>query len=485
MRYSLLVAVCQMGRTLLEAAQYLQNAPQNAPREELLQNGQQMLLQMRTVLTQHQTSLRGKAPLAALSEIEALWQSGGPELEAALKAFLQQLPQQVNYQVRAVFFAELGEKWDAMQTVYETMRADDRFDPVVVRTPIFRVTQQGGEQKQEVLYKDFLTPMGIPSLGYNEYDPAADCPELAFISQPYESCTLPQFWPQNIAQYTRLVYLPYFLQDQLHQNSLVALARMPVYSTAWKAVCSGQKHYDYYCRHARNEGANALVTGLPKTDPIVWLSQNPQSCPLPKGWEVLQGKTVFLWNSWYNMTVSSLRYFDELLKWFCAHRDCALIWRPHPMSDTVTKLYHPEQYPAYQEMLRQTRQAENILLDEESSCLAAFAASHAMISDYSSLQAQYLPMNKPVLWIKGEGFEFTGEQFIDVGWMEQANSAEEILAFLERIRAGEDRNAPLRAGILKRDLPLADGHCGERVCEALWQALHQEDGMDMPGARPD
>lgn len=484
MRYSMLAAVCRMGQTLLEAAQYLQNAPQNAPRAELLQNGRQMLLQMRTVLTRHRQSLRSKQPLAALNEIETLWQGGGPELLPALSAFLQQLPQQVNYQVRAVFFAELGEKWDAMQTVYETMRADDRFDPVVVRTPVFRVTQQDGEQKQEVLYKDFLTPMGIPALGYNEYDPAADCPELALISQPFEGATLPQFWPWNIAKYTRLVYLPYFLQDQLHQNSLSALTQLPVYSAAWKAVCSGQKHYDYYCRHAANKGANALVTGLPKTDPFVRLGQNPQSCPLPKGWEVLQGKTVFLWNSWYDIEFSSLRYFGEILEWFCAHKDCALIWRRHPMSDTVTKLYYPERYPFYQGMLRRARQTENILLDEEPSCLAAFAASHAMLSDYSSLQPQYLPLNKPVLWIKGEGFEFTGEQFVDPGWMEQADSAGGILAFLERIRAGEDRNAPLRATVLKRDLPLADGHCGERVCEALWQALHQEDGVTMAEKQP-
>lgn len=477
MRYSLLITICRMGQTLLEAAQYLQNAPQNAPREELLQNGRQMLAQMRAALTQHRDSLRSDAPLTALNEIEALWQGGGPELEAALSTFLRQLPQQVSCQVRAVFFAELGEKWDAMQTVYETMRADDRFDPVVVRTPVFRAVQQDGQQKQEILYNDFLTPMGIPSLGYDEYDIAADCPELAFTSQPYEGCTLPQFWPENLAKYTRLVYLPYFLPDQVHQNSVANQTQLRVYRAAWKAVCSSKKHCAFYCRHAANKGANALVTGLPKTDPVVRLSQNAKTCPLPKGWDALQGKTVFLWNSWYDLGVSSLRYFGELLEWFSAHKDCALLWRRHPMSDTVTKLYHSDQYPVYQKMLQRAREAENILLDEEPSCLAAFAVSRAMLSDYSSLQPQYLPMDKPVLWIRGGGFAFTGEQFIDPRWMEQANSAEEIFAFLERIRAGEDRNASLRAAILKRDLPLADGHCGERVCEAVWQALHEEDGF--------
>lgn len=474
MRYSLLATITQMANTLLEAAQYLQTAPKDAPREELLQNGGQMLAQIRAVLAQHRDSLRGEAPLTAINEIEALWQGGGSDLEAALAQFAQELPRQVQYQVRAVFFAELGEKWDAMQSVYEYMRADARFDPVVVRTPIFRVMQQDGRQKQEVLYKDFLTPMGIPALGYDEYDLAADCPELAFISQPYESCTVPQFWPENIAKYTRLVYLPYFLQDQVHQNSVVNSTQMPVYRAAWKVICSGEKQHAFYSRHAANKGANALVTGLPKTDPFVRLAQNPNAFPLPKGWEALQGKTVFLWNSWYDPSVSSLRYFDALLTWFHAHPDCALLWRPHPLSDTVCKLYYPEQYPACQRMVRYAKTAQNILLDEEPSCLAAFAVSRAMISDYSSLQPQYLPMDKPVLWIRGKGFQLTGEQLIDTRWMEQARSAEEIAAFLDRIRAGEDRNASLRAAILKRDLPLADGRCGERVVEAVWQALNEE-----------
>lgn len=475
MRYSLLATVCRMGQTLLEAAQYLRTAPQNAPREELMQNGRQMLAQMRSMLELHRADLCSGAPLARLAQIETLWEHSGQEqapetLEPLLAQFMRELPQQARYQVRAVFFAELGEKWDAMQSVYEFMRADPRFDPVVVRTPVFRVVQQSGKREQETIYRDFLTPMGIPSLGYDAYDLAADCPELAFISQPYESCTLPQFWPENIAKHTRLIYLPYYLPYTVAgHDDITAMAQMPVHRFAWKVACSGKKHYAFYCRHAENRGANALVTGLPKTDPIVAARQKPPS--LPDGWEALNGKTVFLWNSWYSIGASSLRYFDVLLEWFRAHGDCALIWRPHPMCDTVTKLYYPDQYPAWQEMLRQAEAAENVLVDRETSFLAAFSASHAMVSDTSSMLPQYLLFDKPTLWTRSR---LTGEEFIDCRWMEQAGRAEDILAFLERVRDHEDRNAALRTAICKRDLPLADGHCGERVCEAVWNALQEE-----------
>ena len=79
---------------------------------------------------------------------------------------------EISYQVRAVFFAEQGEKWDAMGSVYEYMRDDPRFDPVVVLMPIFRALKRAdGHVDQEIIYKDYLTPMGIPFYKYNQFAP--------------------------------------------------------------------------------------------------------------------------------------------------------------------------------------------------------------------------------------------------------------------------------------------------------------------------
>ena len=155
MRYSMLAYITKMSQTLLEAAQYLCGAPEEGLREELLDNGRQMLAQIRAVLEQHRDDLRSEAPLDKLSEIEDSWQAQSDGLEAELEQFIRCLPNEITYQVRAVFFAELGEKWDAMQSAYEYMRDDPRFDPVVVRTPVGRVVNRNGKQKQEIIYRDF------------------------------------------------------------------------------------------------------------------------------------------------------------------------------------------------------------------------------------------------------------------------------------------------------------------------------------------
>lgn len=472
MRYSMLVYIVKMCRTLSEAAEYLSTAPEGDLRFELLENGRQMFSQMRNVLEQHKADLHGAGTLDKLTELEEQW-GGGTDLAEELNAFAGELPKVVSYQVRAVFFAELGEKWDAMESVYEYMRDDPRFDPIVVRTPVGRVVERNGKHEQEIIYKDFLTPMGIPSLGYDEYDIEDDCPELAFISQPYESCTLEQFWPENIAKHTRLVYLPYFLPSIVLDDYPNTLCRMRVYDVAWRVIGSNEKHYKYYSRYAHNGGANMIVTGVPKIDPIVRLRR--QKVSLPAGWECIQGRKTFLWNTWYDTSASSFKYFESIFQWFSEHMDCALIWRPHPMTETVLKLYMPELYEKFQEYISRVKNASNMVMDLETSFEAAFVYSDAQISDHSSMMQQYLLMDKPLLWFLNLSSSMTGEELVGCGWMERAKGIDEIIAFLEHIRQGEDRNAQSRKETVRRDLPWADGRCGERVCETVWEAMHLED----------
>lgn len=478
MRYSLLVHLSRMANTLQEAAQYLGTPESSALREALMENGRQMLSQMKAVLEGHADDLKSSLPLERLIRLEELWERAGEDrdVESLLGEFAEKLPGEVRYQVRAVFFAELGEKWDAMESVYAYMRDDPRFDPVVVLTPVFRIVKQpDGTTKQDTIYKDYLTPLGIPFLHYQDYDIEKDCPELAFTSQPYESCTLPQFWAENIAKHTRLVYLFYYLPSFVVEDFPTAICRMPIYNFAWKIIGSNEKHYQYYKKYSYHNGVNMLVTGLPKADALVDLKTN--GVALPEGWKKLSGKKVFLWNSWFGGNCSLDCYFDTIVGYFKEHSDCALIWRPHPMTDTVTKLYYPGRYNEYLQRLHEVDHMPNAVVDRELSYKASFYYSDAQISDFSSLMVQYLFVDKPLLWMKNSVRNVTGEEFISGDWIERAFDKEGIIAFLERTRRGEDMTAALRKEICQRELPFSDGRCGERVCNVLYQALHEEDRL--------
>ncbi len=477
MRYSMLVYITNMGKTLLDAAGYLETAENAALKEELYANGRIMLERIERILAEHRGDLRSDSLMERLQNIRRQWETGGTyaSLQEELSEWIRRLPGGIDYRVRAVFFAELGGKWDSLESVYEFMRDDPRFDPVVVLTPVFRMANVNGEQRQEVIYSDYLTPLGIPFLGYSQYSLENDCPDLAFICQPYESCTLPQFWPEYIAAHTRLVYVPYFLTDIVLTQSPKELCQLKVYDVSWRVLGSSRQHYEYYRRYSRHQGHNMLVTGIPKIDPIIKAAKN--GVALPDRWEKIKGKRVFLWNTWYDISVSSVRFFDDIFKWFQEHEDCALIWRPHPMMETVTKVHTPELCSFFQHCIRRVTEAPNAILDQESSFLAAFVYSNAQFSDLSSMMPQYLPMDKPLLWIDVPVLVPTGEEFISTEWMEYTDNLQGIIQFLEQIRHGSDPKRELRAVIRQRDLPLADGRCGERVSLTLWKEMHAEDGL--------
>ena len=90
---------------------------------------------------------------------------------------------------------------------------------------------------------------------------------------------------------------------------------------------------------------------------------------------------------------------------------------------------------------------------------------------------QYLLMDKPLLWINTLATDLTGEEFVSTKWMERADNAEEVICFLDQIRFGKDATAEVRKSIIQKDIPFADGRCGERVCRILWEKMLIEDAL--------
>ena len=478
MRFSRLVQLVQVCQTVREAAEYNQKLEHPSINQDLLQNGKKMLEEMKEFLYQYQSDWINNNPIGLLDQIRSSWQFPfPPTITEQLEGLSASLKVDVKIQVRAVFFAELGGKWDSMESVYQYMRNDPRFDPVVVLTPIFRAKQINGKTETEVIYEDYLSKMGIPFLNYWEYDPEQDCPELAFISQPYEIATLPEFWAENISKYTRLVYLPYFIPHMMYSDSREVLCNMPIHTYAWRIAGSSQRFADYFSRYSQRHGENMMVTGIPKMDYVINLKNNP--CPIPQVWrQKIEGRTTILWNTWFDGNASSLDLLDQMLPWFSAHQEYALIWRPHPMSEAIMKLYQPEQYLKLEKMMDTVRSTNNMVLDTDAEYGPSFVCSHAQISDFSSMMTQYLLMDKPLLWIDIPGktlaVKESEEQMVSNHWMEKGANIEDIIAFLQRIRRGEDRNRTLRTEVRAQYLPLADGKAAERICERLWKDLSLE-----------
>ena len=478
MRFSRYVQLDQVCCTLMEAVDYIQGNDDSDLCRELLDHGTQMLQDFYAILMQYQPDWKNTKAKELLDEVISEWRNPLPDtITEHLTTLRISLKEDIAIQIRAVFFAELGSKWDSMASVYSYMCQDPRFDPVVVLTPILRAIKVDGETKSEIVYDDYLTPMGIPFYNYQDYSIEQDCPELAFTSQPYESVTLPEYWAQNIAKYTRLVYLPYFIPYMMYSDSRITLCQMPIYSYAWRVAGSSEKFAQYYKKYSLCQGCNLMVTGIPKMDYAVQLKKQP--CPIPDNWvSKMHNRTVILWNTWFDWNSSSLEILEQIVPWFAEHKEFALIWRPHPMSRPIFKLIGREEYYRFEILVETVNAATNMVVDTEPEYAAAFSCSQAQVSDFSSMMTQYLLLDKPLLWVDRPGKSIqlveSEEQMVSNRWMEKASNATEVIEFLERVKNGKDRNRALRAEVRKQDLPLADGHAAQRICDVVWNDLIQE-----------
>lgn len=477
MRFSRYVQLNQVCCTLMEAVDYIQGHDDSDLCQELLDNGTQMLQEFYAVLMQYQSDWKNTKAKELLDEIISEWRNPLPDtITEHLTTLRISLKEDIAIQIRAVFFAELGSKWDSMASVYSYMCQDPRFDPVVVLTPIFRAKEIDGNTQTEIIYEDYLTDMGIPFQNYWEYMPDEDCPELAFTCQPYESVTIPEFWAENIAKYTRLVYLPYFIPALVNTGNQKSLFNMPIHAYAWRIAGISQKFLEFCRKYSLSKGENLMLTGIPKMDYAIHLRENP--CEVPDAWrDKIKDRIVLLWNTWYDSQASSIDLLQALLPWFSEHQQFALIWRPHPISKVVMKLYQPEQYRKFQEMIKIIAASDNMIFDNGVDYGPAFSCSTAQISDYSGMMFEYLILNKPLLWTQNpliRELERQSDCMVSIKWMEKASTPVDVIDFVERIAKGEDCNRALREEACTKELPLADGNAAARICNCLYDDLYRE-----------
>jgi len=327
--------------------------------------------------------------------------------------------------------------------------------------------------------------LGIVHIPFQNYDISKDKPDMVFISNPYESVTTEQFWPETIAKYSKLVYLPYYTGMIISDESIQVHCCMPVAKCAWRIIAQSQKVKEMHKKYAPKHGENVIVTGLPKWDDIINLMQ--ETVTVHMSWEKkLKGKKVFLWNSHFSVGTGDstlLDYGKAILELFSNRDDIALIWRPHPMTETIFKLYYPQYASLWRDMKDTVEISNNMIFDTNFSYNMAFQCSDALISDFSSIIVQYMLVEKPILWLKkplasqGGSDLNTSEYLIRFDCSELAATIDEIFGFVERVVQGIDLKKEERLKIMHEDLPCADGHVGERVCDLLLDELRKEDNL--------
>lgn len=405
------------------------------------------------------------------------------ELLELVKKIDEYCKTKIKYKFRIVFFAELGSKWDSMDSVYWAYKNREDCDVEVVLAPIYRAIKlPNGEVRSDVIYRDYLTDIGIQHILFKDYDIKKDMPDIVFTSQPYESVTPEQFWAENIVPYTRLVYLPYFTSGGIvDDEQKYVQCQMPIHKLAWRVVCQSEKAKEIYSRYFVDSGKKLVSMGLPKWDYVV--NMQDRNIEMPKEWEKLKGKKIILKNFHYAYDLEEMiigRHNDIKR---IEGSNLAYLYRFHPMMETMFKVYRPDLLSKWQELKEMIENSNNLAIDNNIFYDAAFKFSDALFTAPTSLIFQYLLTKKPVMVYFWNCVEYQKEiermedNFINLTELYTIEGYEQHNFFSQCILNNDDYEYESRMKFIDKYMPNADGRIGEKISKVLIKQLVEEDGL--------
>ena len=265
--------------------------------------------------------------------------------------------------IRVVFLLFYFEAWDSLASVYEQMRLDPDFDPVVVTIPRKLTGDEGygGER----LVHEFLVEQDVAHVRLRGEDFERDSrrlrnlePDYIFLNYPWQRNYPPAFRVDKLVEFTRVAYIPYFLLPLVNEVSAqpndVTPAERPAapvaehlfeqrtHQLASLVFCQDQATRDAFALTERGNGY-VHATGSPKLDA---LRQNAarakRQIEKRAAKRARRGKTTskydlrVLWAphhsyspAWLNFGMFK-RSYQEMLSFATEHPRIKITFRPHP-----------------------------------------------------------------------------------------------------------------------------------------------------------
>jgi len=129
-----------------------------------------------------------------------------------------------------VFLPYKASMWDSLESVWKAADTDPECDAYVIPIPYFDKNPDGSFR--EMHYEGGEYPKDVPVVSWEEYDLAAEHPDVIYIHNPYDECNYvtsvhPRFYARELRKCTDiLVYIPYFILGEIDPDNQEAVNGM-------------------------------------------------------------------------------------------------------------------------------------------------------------------------------------------------------------------------------------------------------------------
>jgi hypothetical protein len=262
----------------------------------------------------------------------------------------------------------------------------------------------------------------------------------------------------------RVVLSPYAQALSGSPGNLATLHDMPLHNYAWRIYAPSAGAAANFARYCAAGGDHVRNLGSPKREHLLTDTKAAAEAAVLR--KRLGTRTVTLWNPHFD-SEDGLSTFGTMLEpilgWFGERRQRSLIVRPHPKLFTdYERLGHGDVVATFRRMCAML---PNVYLDESIDAAPAMLAADALLSDLSSLIAEYDVLNRPMGLLRPTPDLELNEDRECLARTVPIDNRRGLAAFLERVR-------PAASGEEPRGDDLG---AGERIVasmvEDFWAAL--------------
>lgn len=365
--------------------------------------------------------------------------------------------------LRVVFIVIHSSVWK-VDPVFAAMLEDPDFDPVIVIVPNCtaatsdQMVQEMAKAQRMFDAKGYATLLADIRQGADSTNAVVSLnPDVVFFTNPHP-ITDARYYTELFDKYLTC-YVPYHHEVASYDNGQ-AQYNQYFHNAMWKIFVPHQTSLDAYIKYRAGKDIGVQVTGYP-------------ACEVFRGSNVSQGsvwkpqpasKTRIIWAPHHSIDYPgfSLGNFLDVAEIFRTlavdlQDDVQWAFKPHPM--LMQNLYQhkdwgvqkTDAYFAFWDTQPNT-QLENGAYDQ------LFVQSDALIHDSSSFLAEYMYVDKPVMFMNKTQhpevfFNGFGHKALSVS--EYGNARDDILGFIQRVQSGADVLADGRAVFIATHLGAA------------------------------
>jgi len=305
--------------------------------------------------------------------------------------------------IEVVFICQCQHIWDKQKSVAKMLSSIEKYHVTLLIVP-----EENGVD--DTIFERYAISNGIDYIKYEYNILKTIKPQLIFYPRPYDSYLPNDLKTKNTYKKAKCIYIPYgysFMKLGDVNLSLAFTRQISLF------IADTTYAYDYFnksCSYNLKKGYQTSVNiGFSYMEDL-YVNHS----------EYLNSRNMFdsIKNSGYKVIWTPrwviddtmggsnfFRYIDDIFNMFINNEDYSFIFRPHPyaFSNFVNiKLMTQAEVDNY---LNRISNSSNSFYDNSSEYLSTFENSDALITDVSSIIAEYMVTKKPIIFCHNESSE--------------------------------------------------------------------------------